>query len=832
LSDRPPKTDPPSEQAPASGDGALVSALTRLMRLFGALRAWAYGHWIRGVIVAGIILSLIALTMAGWAYLASVALRTGEMSIDSALQALDDGRHDEARTAVARMLKSGLLPRSEYGGPLFVLGAVKIKDAENEPSAERRRIEYLVASRYLEEARAYGLPKERACDGTFMLAKSLVESGQFDEGLQVLDELLADPATTDNRMILEVQWFVADTCLLMPNPNVDKALQHNKSLLANAELTEEQRATALAQQAECLLRLARYDEARQSLAAIPTGAAPIAAIKVLRGRILLDELDATLQETATAERKSVLHDSAAKVSESTRLLREAARLDAQNTHITREASYHAGRAHELKGDESAALKQYARTRQLYGESFEGLAAALAEADLLRQQGDFDGALLGYRRVLESFKSVPVYRSAVLPLAKVREHMTAALKDFIDRRRFYEALALLDHFQPMFSRTEQLELRGGTLERWGNMLLIQASDASAEPNSQLSEGLQKLRAAGLAFEQLAELRFATRSYTTDLWHSAEDYFAGHSFTSTIRLLNKYLANEPELRNAQALLRLGQAHLAIREFQQSIAAFEECIEFHPLDSSTFQARIDCAKAYWHQGDTGRAEQLLRENIAGSSLKPSSREWTDSLFELGMLLHETGQYEQAIITLEEAIERYPRDSQRLIAQYVLGESYRQWAQKHLGQAQQSRTAGERDKNIKLANDRLTTALKQFEDVQVSITLRTHDLHSDPLLGAMLRNCYMLEGTVLFDLGRYKDAIEAYSNVASLYPDHPFVLETFVQIANCWRRLGQEVKARGAIQQAQIVLNGLPPQADFASATALNREEWGILLADMSKW
>jgi tetratricopeptide (TPR) repeat protein len=234
----------------------------------------------------------------------------------------------------------------------------------------------------------------------------------------------------------------------------------------------------------------------------------------------------------------------------------------------------------------------------------------------------------------------------------------------------------------------------------------------------------------------------------------------------------------------------------------------------------------------GDTARAEQLLRDNIAGSSLKPSSPEWKDSLFELGMLLHEVGQYEQAIVSLEEAIERYPGDAQRLVAQYVVGESYRRWAQTLLERAEESRTAGERDKNLELANERLATALKHFEEVQVSITLRTHDLHSDPLLGTMLRNCYMLEGTVLFDMGRYKDAIEAYSNVASLYPDHPFVLETFVQIANCWRRLGEDAKARGAIQQAQIVLNGLPPQADFAGATALNREEWGILLADMSKW
>jgi TolA-binding protein len=120
----------------------------------------------------------------------------------------------------------------------------------------------------------------------------------------------------------------------------------------------------------------------------------------------------------------------------------------------------------------------------------------------------------------------------------------------------------------------------------------------------------------------------------------------------------------------------------------------------------------------------------------------------------------------------------------------------------------------------------------VQVSITLKTHDIHSDPMMGSMLRNCYMLEGTVLFDLERYKEAIVAFSNVSSLYPDEPFVLETFVQISNCWRRLGMSDKARGSIQQAQMALDRLPATADFASSTALSRDEWRMLLADMSGW
>jgi tetratricopeptide (TPR) repeat protein len=412
---------------------------------------------------------------------------------------------------------------------------------------------------------------------------------------------------------------------------------------------------------------------------------------------------------------------------------------------------------------------------------------------------------------------------------------------VEQKRFSDALTLLNNFPPLFTQAEQLEFRAGTLERWGNLLLSEVPADADEESGEQSEGWDKLRNAGMAYEQLAELRFATKFYTTDLWKSADMLYQGHNFTRTISLLEKYLDNEPELRNSQALLRLGQSHLALGQIKEAIAVFDECIEFHPIDGYSFQARIDCAKAHWYLGEMDQAERLLRDNLAGTSLKPSSREWKDSLFELGMLLHETGRHDEAIGTLEEAVERYKNDPQGLLAQYVIGESYRQVAQTLLERATQIRTGSEREKNLQTAKQNLTTALGHFEDVQRAITLKTNDFHRDPLMGTMLRNCYMLQGTVLFDLGccdaetpdrHYREAIEAYSNVASLYPDNPFVLETFVQIANCWRRLGRNDNARGAIQQAQIVLDRLPADSDFGTTTTRNRDEWKMLLADMSKW
>jgi tetratricopeptide (TPR) repeat protein len=709
-----------SLEAPPGEAGSHLGLL-RLLSLFGKLRAWATGHWLRGMAVAGTILVLIAATMAGWAYLASIALRSGVVSLDVALRALDQGRYAEARSTVGRILKTRGLSRSKYGGPLYVLGAIKAHDADIQSAEAKRRIEYLVASRYLNEANRYGIPAGRETHGLFLLGKSLLESGQYEEGIRTLSELLEDKLSAGHPLAWEAHRLLAVTCLLMPHPNSEKALQHADALLGKPDLSVEQRTDVLLQRGECLNRLGRFEDAHQVVGGVPAGTGRQAEIELMRGKIVLDETSSVLARIAPPERKSALEQRATNLTDAVQRLQQAALLDQQKGEVTRQTSYHLGRALEVQGKQTEAIKQFASARQLFGDTLEGLAAALAEADLLRHAGDMDGALLGYRRVLEFFDRGAPYRSVVLPLAQVRQRLMIAVKDIVQRERYEDALALLEHFPPLFSRAEQLELKGDTLEKWGNNLLAnRAPDSEQLNNDNQTAGLRKLRAAGMAFERLAELRFATNLYTSDLWRSAENYFRGRSFSRTAELLTEYLVNEPELRNSEALLRLGEAYFALGRMPQSIAALEECIEFHPLESSAYQARIDCAKACWNTGNLSRAEQLLRDNLAGSALTPASREWKDSQFELGTLLHESGRYEEAIGTLESAIERYAQDPRRLAAQFVLGESYRRWAQEPLERMRQARTANERDKKKELSTDRLNTALANFEEVQRTITLK----------------------------------------------------------------------------------------------------------------
>ena len=79
-------------------------------------------------------------------------------------------------------------------------------------------------------------------------------------------------------------------------------------------------------------------------------------------------------------------------------LREAQRLDRHHGELSRRTMYWIGKCYEAQGDPFAAVEQYDRIRKLHGDTAEGLAATLAEADLDRDAGRTEEAFAGYRTV--------------------------------------------------------------------------------------------------------------------------------------------------------------------------------------------------------------------------------------------------------------------------------------------------------------------------------------------------------------------------------------------------------------------------------------------------
>jgi tetratricopeptide (TPR) repeat protein len=170
-------------------------------------------------------------------------------------------------------------------------------------------------------------------------------------------------------------------------------------------------------------------------------------------------------------------------------------------------------------------------------------------------------------------------------------------------------------------------------------------------------------------------------------------------------------------------------------------------------------------------------------------------------------------------------------MLARYLIARAFHSASMIPKKNMESANTDSDRQKNRQLYMDYLAQALDNYLSVKRSITLGDHK-NNDPLNRNLLRNCYMMQGSVLFQLRRYEEARKTYANVTTLYQQEAFVLESFVQIANCWQRLNEPVKARGTIEQAKLVLERLPADTDFKLATNLNRQGWELLLEQLGKW
>lgn len=777
-------------------------------------RDWTTGSKLRSAIVACVLLGLVGVTIAVWIALASIAAPHHLTTLAEVLEALDKDDLELAEALVSRMQKDHSILTKDYGGPLFVLGAIRAKQAQNQWAAERRRRDYLVAARYLEEAVSLGVPEDRSFEARFLLGEAYIGSSQFDKGVSLL-ELASRESSTH---LSEIHRLLAEAYFFAENADYEKANQHLGELLLDASLTDQQRTEALLRKSLALARLGRHEEAQAALANLPKSADP-ALRRLTEGQILLR---AAIAETGKSEQLALLDQAAD-------LLHSVSQLDKLSTRATGEAEYLLGKVDEMRGNSDLALDRFIDIRNRFGNTTAGIAASAAEGTLLRESGSNDLALDAYRRTIEAVEDSPVYRSELLSVTELRSVLMAAHGGFVARGDFEAALTLLEYAPEILGPERTLELQAKTQLRWGEY-----EEDKANAGDWVDRDLERLshrrfREAGVSFERLAEKRFATPQFTEDLWESAEAYYRGQSFSSAVRAIEQYLKNEPLRRNALALLRLGQCRLALGDSRQAVDAFEECIEFHPEDAATYGARLDAARAHRDLGELEIAEALLRENLTGGTLTPRSPEWRDSLFELGTLLQDRGRYREAINHLEEGIGRYPGTSTTRLARYLAAEAYRHAAEDPLRRFREAKAVNEREKNERLYRALLEKSLGHYDVVQREIS-RMGGLGE--LDEKMLRNCYMLKGSVLFDLGRYQEAVDEYSNVSALYQNKPFVLETLVQISSCWRRLGEKEKARGNIEQALVALDRMPKDIDFLVSTTRSRREWESLLNEIKTW
>ncbi len=707
-----------------------------------------------------------------------------------------------------------------------MLGVVAAEEAD-ELWAQERADYFLLAARHLEVARERGFARALEPATALLLGRSLCLGGRVAESLPILEqalEELPDRAT-------EIHKLLSTAYRHAPEPDLHKAMEHTAEFLADPELSVSDRETGLLDQAQLQWELGDFAACAKALDRIPADAFIRPEAELLRGQIDLRaarEAKNQLNQQSTAEDRQAVKK---RYDDTMKTLRKA-QDDPLADRAIRQSMYLIGVCLLETGDVRGAVAQFERTRDLYRDSPEGIAAGLQVADLLLEAQRDEQALTALRRMLAVIPETPEFSNPWIPPAEFRGRVLADYQHFVDAAQYENAVGLTETMFPLFPRTQCVRLAAETYRSWARSLLHAAESL---PHPQADEmrarGRAQYRKAGQVFGQLAELEFTTRNYPDDVWQSAESYLAGHRFTQAVAALDEYLKYELRRRRPLALVNLGEALLALGRIDDALLALGECIEFYPDDAASFQARLWAARATAEKGDVAAAEALLRENLNGELLTPDSKEWRDSLFALGKLLAAAGRHGEAIERLEEAVARYPDSRQAIEARYLIAECCQQAAKVPQEKATTDTVETARIAHLKQAQQHLETAISYYEQTQEVLNRRQEQTELSPLEKLLLRNSYFAAGACLVELGRDDEAIRAYSTATNRYQHDPEVLEAFTQIATCYRRLNKPREARGTIQQAKAVLDRIDPNASFAEATIYSRREWKELLDWMGK-
>lgn len=812
-------------------------------------RSWLnhpYAIW--GVMGSSLLLASVCGALAYWFFQPT---SVPEASVRAALEALDGGHVIEARAIAERYADDYRVDKTLQGVPPYVLGAIIQRDADQFLNPSDQKSLFELSIRHLQNAEELGFPPGYEDQGEYLLGRALYHGGRHAECIPVL--LAAYPKDTARQE--EIEAMLAEAYLAADDleDQWEEALIWSKRYRERKTLSPEQRESALVREARILHQLGRDEEARLIISDIPLNSPRHVEALMIQGQIRLADFHRLKKAEQVEDSREALADAA-------RLFGRAAGNQLVASDATRKASYLLTTALRLGGEQEAALEQATRTRKIYFRTPEGIAAGLVEAELLCELGREQESVAIYARTLREAALDKPFNNPWIDESDFRRRVTEAIERFITQHRFAEALEVSQALYPCFRREQSLRTEGDVQLAWGQYLQDKAEKAGWEEATKLRIAARhRFRSAGFNYHQLAKQRFATASYPEDLWKSADAYLKGQDFTRAVEMLEEYRRNESRDKQPRALVAIAQALVALDRSQDALELVLECLEFYPRDPSIYAARVLGGEAYMEQGKLAEAKALLSANLEDGRLEPASKEWQDSLFALGRVLHLEGEmfeaearvkgalevaesvpkeafqlleqsnesYLQAIRHLHTAIRRYPNDSRSTWARYLVAECHRRCSmlpRKKFGLVSIETQRVKFDREVK---DHLEHAIRLYGELEYELTdkLETEgELH--PVEAGILRNSYFAKGAALFEMQRYEQAIEAYSTASNRYQTDPIALEAFVQIAQCYSYLNRQVEARGTIEQAKIVLTRLPEDADYSETSHEDRDAWQAYL------
>lgn len=462
-----------------------------------------------------------------------------------------------------------------------------------------------------------------------------------------------------------------------------------------------------------------------------------------------------------------------------------------------------------------------------------VASRLGRAEALAMLERHDEALESYQTAigeLERLKARPPINRRVLRtslgLQAERQRQNGRLAESVQYAQL--AVSLLDPAD-IEQTTVYLQQLGQVQQLLAEELDQQVSDRdlSAPPLAATSPAAREaFKNAARTFVGLAKVSVLNDSRAASAtWRVAEMFARAGESHQASNLYATFAADRPEHPLApRALLRVGQLQQASGNFAQAIEAYRECYRRFPklLDSS--RGLVPMARCFMAMGSDqlDLAERTLRIVLDESEVfTPQAPEFADALFLLAEVLHRRGQFEQAIATFEETLDRYADDSRGARARFLLADSFRQSGLALKADVSQAKYAEEMRQMRADADARFASARGLFRQMISEYDL----LDPDRLTRAQriyLRYALLYEADCAFEIQDYREALKLYEQAVGQYQDTTSALAAYVQIINSHVFLGEPQEARAALARARVLVKTVPDSAFTGSIGPDDREDW----------
>jgi tetratricopeptide (TPR) repeat protein len=639
--------------------------------------------------------------------------------------------NDQDPRALLAYAASALQQVHDYGDRAaevhFLAGSVYYRQALAHPPA---RDLWPQAVEHLEQALQLGLEESDVPALEYRLGWSLY--AQQREVPRAL-ELMSRSIDRAPEPLLAGYRLLADACLQLPAPELDKALAATRKVV---ELTDDRNPEALAQariaHAELLARNNQRLEAIKELDRVSSRTSLPVRTKARLLQVGWCEAEG-IWPKALALWQALLPDAAQVAGGKVRVLYAIgwcnAKLDTP--------------------DYTQAADAWQRALALGEDAGQAAGLRLGGLRLLGPTPNATQGLEDWRHALAHMQTAAEYHNAFVELGEARELFEQAMGQFQEQED-YEKMRIVAELYRKLAEPGHAEEK-----------IAQAAEAQARklqgstpvPGQAARNNYQD---AAKAYAMAARYRPNKEGFDA-LWHSANCLLAAQEAGQASKVFVELEAlDQDDARVAEGWFLLADAYRRGGQKEDARQAYLHCMQFAATPPAA-RARYEISLEAVAQGKWKEAEDTLKPNLNVAALDPTTHE--KSLYQMAWVQRQKPDDNLAIVYLNRATSQYPHNPQALLMRGQLAEAYRRLAdQAYIKEREQ------RDVFPDLPSERrghLRKAADTYQKLADELRDREHQRPLTALESVLGRRAVLGLAECHHDLGEYLEALHLYQGL-----------------------------------------------------------------------